>query len=129
VVAKIIRHAEIGDVADDIDHPIPALRALDVCALRKGGGAKLVVVIAKPLQADEYSQHRLLDKIQGYLGYIASDEFHAAAGPPTPGNTSIEISIHPDSDPAIFDLLERCKSWVASCRASLCIDIRVDQKH
>ena len=116
-------NAEKRDMlADDDSHPIPCLTALDVFGVKKDGGADLVLVIASPLKADERSQRRLLQKIENYLGFISSDEFLAEAGPPSPANTKITVKVHPDSDSAISELLDRCVDWVAENNATLVVE-------
>jgi hypothetical protein len=117
-------HPTIHADWDDPDHPIPSLSLCDVLAYKPDGGATLTVVIASPLQADAYSQRRLLDKLERYLGFIGSSEFQGKAGTPAPENTDIQVAIHPESDPLVFELLERCRSWVAKFGVRL--DIRTD---
>jgi len=119
VSAPIIRHGSWEDNYDDPDHPIPSTSALDVHAVKKGGGSDLVIIVASPLRADERSQHRLLDKIEIYLRYIRSPDYQSECGPPTSDRTSIIVHIHPDSDPLIFDLLDRCRPWVAENSCTL----------
>jgi hypothetical protein len=113
-LAEIIKHNEFSDTYDDPEHPIPSLTHIEVCAIRKGGGSNLAIVVAKPLLSDESSLTRLLDKIEGYLGHIHSDEHVADAGKPTPENTTISVHIHPDSSAEAFELLARSKAWVTS---------------
>ena len=79
----------------------------------------LVLVIAKPLQAEENSLNRLLDKIELYLGPIRSKDFAGAAGGPGPGNTAVVVHIHPDSCREAFLLLEKSKEWVQANGAAL----------
>jgi hypothetical protein len=62
-MARVITHAETEEVADDITHPIPALKAIDVIGTKKAGGADLFIIIATPLDFSPRSQKRLLDKI------------------------------------------------------------------
>jgi len=124
--AKITKHAEFEDTYDDANHPIPSLSVVDVHAVKKGGGADLAIIVASPLMADEYSQTRLLNKIEGYLGFISSEVFAKGCGMPTAENTMIVVHIHPASDPAIFDLLERSKPWVLSNNATLEIKLLTD---
>jgi hypothetical protein len=119
VTAPIVMHGNWGDNYDDPSHPIPSLTALDVHAIKKTGGSDLVIVIAFPLQADERSQRRLLDKIEIYLRFLKTPEFESSSGVASPETTSIVIRIHPNSDPAVFDLIERCRSWIHSNGASL----------
>ena len=121
--APIIKHETPSDPDDDADHPIPSLAVIDVMAVKKGGGADLAVVVASPLMGDSRSQTRLLGKIQGYLGYIGSDEFRSEAGSPVPSNTTIVIKLHPDSAPEIHDLLARSQDWVLANNASLVVQL------
>ena len=107
---------------DDDEHPIPCIACLDIFVVKKGGGAKLIVVIASPLKADERSVQRLMKKLLNYLIFINSEEFTAEAGIPTKENTEVEVKLHPDSDPEIFELLNRCVDWVEDNKASLSVN-------
>lgn len=118
-MTDIIKHAECVETYDQRDHPIPSLSHIEVMTEKKGGGADLHIVIAKPLQADDFSLNRLLDKIEAYLAHVLSDDFAARFGAPDPSNTSIVVDIHPDSCDEAFALLEKSKDWVQSNRASL----------
>ena len=121
MTAKATEHEIPDDPENDPDHPIPYIRVIDVAGYRTGG-ANLSIVVASPLDGSDRSQTRLLDKIQGYLGHIASDEFIADAGvSPTPDNTIIEVLLHPDSSQTIRGLLDQCHSWVQSHNASLVV--------
>jgi hypothetical protein len=119
MVAPIVKHGEWEDNYDDPSHPIPAIAAIDIQVVKKGGGSDLVIVIASPLQSDERSQRRLLDKISLYLGFLSTPDFQASSGVATPENTSIIVQIHPASDIVVLELLERCKPWVLSSNATL----------
>ena len=119
MAAPIVMHGKWEDNYDDPTHPIPSLNALDVQAVKFGGGSDLTIVVASPLQADERSQLRLRSKLQNYLGFLSTPEFQAASGAATPENTSIIVQIHPASHEAIFEFLDRCKPWVLSYNASL----------
>jgi hypothetical protein len=119
MTASIVMHGEWEDNYDDPSHPIPSLTALDIQAIKIGGGSDLVIVVASPLQSDERSQRRLLSKIEMYLGFLSTPEFQSKSGVATSQNTSIIVQIHPASDKAIFELIERCKPWFLSNNASL----------
>lgn len=120
--APPIRHEPPSHPDDDPSHPIPSLAVLDVVTILKGGGADLFIVVASPLQADRRSLTRLRNKIEGYLQHIASHEFQAEAGVPSPGNTSIIVRLHPGSPSEAYDLLERSKSWVQANNVSLKVE-------
>ena len=107
---------------DDDRHPIASVNRLDLVAQRRTGGAELVILIAQPLQADEQSKQRLMTKIENYLGFILSDEFAQEFGPPDPSTAAIRVKIHKDSDPIIFDILQRCGPWANDNKASLVVD-------
>jgi len=120
--APVVKHEIEPEREDDPDHPVPYLGVIDVAAYLKSGGAKLTIIVASPLEDDERSHKRLLDKIEGYLSYIASDQFlehaHATA---SPENTTITVALHPATAPSVFSLLARCHQWVESGRAKLVV--------
>ncbi len=119
---SLVHHEIPEDPRNDPDHPIPNHNVIDVSGYLKSGGADLSIVVASPLQADERSQTRLLDKIQGYLEHLQSDELAADSGaPPSPDNTRIIVLLHPESSDVIRGLLERCSAWVSSNNATLVV--------
>ena len=121
MTAKLIEHDVAPDPDNDPDHPIPNLRVIAGAAYR-AGGANLSIIVATPLEGDKRSQTRLLDKIQGYLNHIASEQFIAdAAGAPTPENTIIEVHLHPATSVTIRQLLERCQHWTQTHNATLLV--------
>lgn len=107
---------------DDPNHPIPAIGEIDLYGIKNNGGADLAIVIASPLDGDENSQRRLLAKIEGYLSFVSSDEFKSEAEPANRENTSIAVHIHPASAPEIFELLDRCRTWVEENAATLRVE-------
>ena len=110
--------------SDDPDHPIPYLEQLDVVAAMRAGGARLVIVVATPLQGEQRSLERLMRKIENYLGFVASEDYLQQFGPPDPSNTEVAIAIDSRSSPAAFELLERCKPWILANRATLTVERR-----
>jgi hypothetical protein len=108
-------------LADDPTHPIPEVGACDIRAMRKDGGADLVVVVAAPLQNDERSRRRVIQKVRNYLGYIASEEFAREHGRPNPDNTAIIFQVHPESDAAALAFIEECRTWVTDHYANLTV--------
>lgn len=54
-MAEIFEHNKSEDTYDDPDHPIPALRYIDINSVKKDGGSDLVIIIASPLKSDPYS--------------------------------------------------------------------------
>ena len=120
-MTKFTKHCEFEDTYDDPNHPIPSLTHMESSAFFEDGRAICGIIISSPLQADEYSQKRLLDKLEGYLRHINSDQFRNDGGTPDSSKTTIEIRIHPDSDPIIFELLDRCRDWIESNHASLAV--------
>jgi len=120
-MANVTDHEIAPDPDNDPDHPVPFLRVIDVAGYRTDG-ASLSIIVATPIDGSERSQKRLLDKIQGYLGHIASETFMVDAGAaPTPENTTIEVLLHPDSSDTIRNLLFNCHTWVQSHNARLLV--------
>jgi len=100
--------------ARDDTHPIPDLDACDIHGELKDGGHDFVIVIASPLQADDRSQCRLLEKISRYVDCLVR------LGDVPPGACKrIIVKIHSASAPAIFDLLDRIRPWTESNHVSL----------
>jgi len=122
-MAEVFEHNKSEDTYDDPDHPIPALKYIDINSVKKVGGSDLIIIIASPLKSDPYSQNRLLDKIQGYLSHIQSSDFIAESGVPNPENTNIVVKIHEDSEPLIFQLLHKCERWVSENNATLKVEL------
>jgi hypothetical protein len=108
-------------LADDPSHAIPVVGACDIRAVRKNGGADVVVVIASPLQNDDRSRRRIVQKVRNYLGYIASKDFATEHGQPTPQNTSIIFQVHPESDSGVLAFLEECRPWISDNKANLVV--------
>jgi hypothetical protein len=111
--------------AVDETHPIPDLGVVDVNTVKKTGGSDLFIVIAEPLTAEVRSLKRLMRKLEAYLEFLYTDAFRRESGTPTPENTKIIVKIHPDSDHAVFELLENNKGWVHNNNATLVIDINL----
>ena len=100
--------------AKDDTHPIPDLDVCDIHGELKDGGHDFVIVIASPLQADERSQCRLLEKLSRYVDCLIQ-----LGEVPTGAAKRIIVKIHSGSAPAIFDLLERCRPWANSNHVSI----------
>lgn len=109
----------------DSDHPIPNLDVVDVNTVKKEGGSDLFIVVATPLSGDQRSLERLLRKVERYLEFMRTEEFLAESGTPSPRNTNIIVKLHPHSDRAAFELLERSKPWVMDNGANLLIDTQL----
>jgi len=102
----------------DETHPIPNLGVIDVHAVRKTGGSTMAVIIATPLGAEPRSIFRLFRKLTGHLDYKDTDEYREQCGA---GTTDIEINIHRESDPAVFELLTALPDFVERRGASLVV--------
>ena len=109
------------DLEADPDHPVPNVDVCDIHGARKDGGDDLIVVIASPMDASSRSQRRLIEKLGRYLQFLVERRMKNTGGSGRSGRNldRIVVKIHPESDPAIFDLLERSKPWVADHDAIL----------
>lgn len=99
-------------------HPIPNVELLDVHGVKKDGGSTMVIVIASPLQADPRSIYRLHRKLGGYLEFMKTEAYRSRCGE---GKTDIQIAIHRDSDPQVFELLEALPEYVERGGARLTV--------
>ena len=112
-----------GDLySDDDEHPIPRVGVIDVETKLESGGVYYSVVIASPIKGDERSQKRLLKKIENYIGDLYSPAALEIRGSPTPETARIRVAIHADSDPVIFQLLDRCRAWVQDNHIKFVVD-------
>lgn len=96
----------------DETHPIPFLGKIDVFVAASDGRVYYGLVIASPMAGDERSQRRLLRKFEDYLSDRHSRDLLKKYGQPSPSNTYLKVAIHPGSDAAIFEFIERCKGWI-----------------
>jgi len=108
--------------AQDLEHPIPRLDALDTVVTHERG-AYVGIVIASPLRDDPLSRARLLRKIEVTLQYFQSPEFTKRCGQPTPQRCKVYISVHSGSDPAMIDLVEDCRARISEVGATPVISL------
>lgn len=125
--APIIKHPTTPETWDEPSHPIPSLSVLDVYAIKKTGGADLVIVVASPMEADEHSLDRLDKKIRGYVNFMNSADFAKEAGVHTAQNTNIVVRLHPLTVEAVWTRLQSYKSWIFKNGATLLV-LDLDQK-
>jgi uncharacterized protein YtpQ (UPF0354 family) len=112
----------IDAAQEDASHPIPRLDVIDVNAIRRGGGADLLIVIASAMDASARSVFRLFTKIDRYLNDIATEEFRRECGAPSPQTTRIVVRVHPRTSSEIFGLLEAAAPWVRLRNARLDVE-------
>jgi len=128
-MTEIFEHNKAIDIADLPNHPIPSLNSLDIVAMKKEGGADLIVIIADPLDGGEFSQNRLLTKLQNYFGFINSSSYQLQASvKPNPSNTKVVVKIHPKSSNIYADLLDRYKPWAIENNCSLEMQVLVTEE-
>jgi len=112
-----------GDLySDDENHPISRVGVIDVETKLASGGAYYSLVIASPIGGDERSQQRLLKKLENYVSDFYSPAALESRGYPTPERDRIRVVVHGDSDPVIFELLDRCKTWVQNNNIKFVVD-------
>ena len=107
--------------SDDPAHPIPFLGNVDFVAVYEGGRGALFMTLTSPLDADERTQRRLLDKLHTYLRYTREPEYLERCGN---APAEIRVDISDASHPVIFQLLDRCAPWVAENGARLVVERR-----
>jgi hypothetical protein len=96
---------------DDESHPIPFVGNLDT-VVTSNVGVRLGVVIASPLRNDERSKQRLTQKLEGYVREFAVRRDQWLAENPEPMKAWLYVSIHPESDAEIFQLISQYRPWI-----------------
>lgn len=86
---------------------------IDLFGLRKDGGADLLIAPNAPLDDLPETYQALLDKVQLYLGYINSSDFHAQYPRATPANTRIILHLKAAPSPQLTALAEKIVPWTA----------------
>src|SRR5262249_4347146 len=115
------RFEPVDPARRDATHPIRDLDVLDIFAKKPGGGALLALVIAAPLGGDARSALGLFRKLNGYVDYAQSEAFVKECGPPNAAMTAIEVHLHRDSDPQLFEILESVTSAIRERNIALSV--------
>lgn len=104
--------------------PIQNLDSIDIIGARNEGGADLTIVVSSALNASPEHQKLLLDKLEGYLGYVNTPDFAAEFGIPSPDRVCIVLACYHSPDPVILRLIEKCSAWAQKNNASLRVENR-----
>lgn len=103
---------------------IENINNIDVFGVRKDGGADLVIVSSGKLDESNETQQILLDKVENYLGYINSREFHVECPQATADNTYIILQLDEEPSELIAELITKIISWVAQYNAKFVVKIK-----
>ena len=97
---------------------------IDLFGVRKDGGADLVIVSSGKLDESAETQKLLLDKIENYLGYVNSQEFHDECPQATADNTYVILQLDEEPPEIIAELITRIVPWVAEHHAQFAVRIK-----
>ena len=100
------------------------LHSIDIMAEAKTGEILLGLVCNRFIDGKPETQTALLDKMEGYLNYAASEEFQKEY-PNRPVILRVIFTEEPDR--LILDLLHNCKSWASGYGATL--EIQIDGRN
>jgi hypothetical protein len=95
-----------SDLADDDTHPIPSVHVYDFALTFAGGGARLLITIATPLDASARSLARLNEKLRFYIDSFWSEFGQREWGTPKEGKMKIYVNIHPESSRGAFERID-----------------------
>ncbi|MBX9697399.1 MAG: hypothetical protein K2X53_04870, partial [Alphaproteobacteria bacterium] len=100
---------QIGD-----GHPIPSelIDRVDVMAVTKSGEVLLSIVSAGYLDDSQYTEERIIEKVNTYLGYINSDDFKEEFGTPSIDKTSIILKCTQKPHVRVLDLIHEIQEQV-----------------
>jgi hypothetical protein len=108
---------------DDDAHPIPCVDNLDA-VVTSDAGLRLGIVIDSPLKGDERSKQRLIRKLEGYVREFevrrqqwATENGHAM-------KAWLFISLHPESDPEILQLIDQYRRWIEGNAVTLVLSTK-----
>ncbi len=107
-----------------IDDMIENINKIDVFGVRKDGGADLVIVSSGKLDESIETQKLLLDKVETYLGYINSQEFHDECPQAGADNTYIILRLDEEPPALIRELITKIIPWAAGYHAKFVAKIR-----
>ena len=88
------------------------INKLDLVGKRRDGGVELYIISSGELDDSPETQELLLDKIEKYLGYIASDEFHKEFETANSGNIWIVLKLSSTPSFRIQELCKKVIPWV-----------------
>lgn len=103
---------------------IENINNIDVFGIRKDGGVDLVIVSSGKLDESAETQKLLLDKVENYLGYINSREFHVECPQATADNTYIILQLSEEPSELISELIMKIIPWVAEYHAKFVVKIK-----
>lgn len=102
---------------------IENINNIDILGLRKDGGVDLVIVSTGKLDDSTETQELLLDKIENYLGYINSQDFHVEFPKAKADNTYIILRLDEKPPKLIIELIDKIIPWSAEYNAHFTVKI------
>jgi len=96
------------------------LNLIDILAETKAGEVILGLVCNGFIDGKPETQTALLDKMEGYLKHIQSEEFQKKY---SQWPIILRVTFTEKPDPLIFDLLYKCQAWVNDFGVTLEIKI------
>ena len=103
---------------------IENINHIDAYGIRKDGGADLVIVSKGTLDESIETQKLLLDKVENYLRYINSQEFHTECPQATADNTYIILLLSEKPSESIAELITKIVPWAAEYHAKFIVKIK-----
>ena len=98
--------------------------SIDLMGQRRDGGVDLVIVSSGALDESPETQKLLLDKIEAYLRYINSPDFHREFPQATPENTRILLRLEEEASPIILALIQQIIPWVQEYHAKFLAQVK-----
>jgi hypothetical protein len=109
---------------DKSNHPISlkSISNIDMIVTKKDGHVELSIIVAGYLDESNFTEERILQKLNYYLTYINSPEFYEEFGEPSAEKIGIILKCSIDPHEAIYDLINTVQSQVNSNNATLRIE-------
>ncbi len=105
-------------------HPIPLelLEQIDMIVKKKNGGVELVIICHGYLDGSEYTQKRIMDKINNYLTFIKNADYEQEFGAVSIKKTIIVLKCS-GLDSIITELIESIKAQLILYSVGIKIEI------
>lgn len=119
-----INQSEVRQTQGD-GHPIPSelVERIDMITQNRDGKTILSIIASGYLDDSPYTEQRILDKINNYLGAINCEEFKEDFGQPSVEKTGILLRCTLPPHLSVCELIESIREQVTAYNTSIQIEI------
>lgn len=106
------------------NHPIPIdlIGNIDMISTKKNDDIDLIIIVSGYLNDSEYTEKRILQKVNNYLHFINSSSFHEEFGIPCATKVNIILKCSKIPHANVYELIHSIQEQVNSYNASIKIE-------